>query len=136
MAAVINGVTGLDVHTIDLTTSSVRELNAELHAPTAQHYEVRNPRGAHAIAAALSHPISIDVRGHAGYYCAGMNALATVTVHGSVGTGVAENMMSGGVRVKGFAGGDVAMPDARGQLGCGHVAHVNLDGAGSAPTAR
>jgi len=59
--------------TIDLATSSVRELNAELHAPSAPHYEVLNPRGAHALAAGLHHPVTVDIRGHAGYYCAGMN---------------------------------------------------------------
>jgi glutamate synthase domain-containing protein 3 len=48
-------------------------------------------------------PGHIDVQGHAGYYAAGMNKHATVTDHGSAGTGVAENMMSGTVHVKGFA---------------------------------
>ena len=32
-----------------------------------------------------------------------MNKAATITIHGSAGTGVAENMMSGKVHVKGFA---------------------------------
>src|SRR5262249_53060714 len=32
-----------------------------------------------------------------------MNKFANITVHGNVGWGVAENMMSGMVRVKGFA---------------------------------
>lgn len=88
---------------VDLATTSVRELNAELHAPTARRYEVHNPRGAHAVAAGLRHPLAVDVLGHAGYYCAGMNTRASVTVHGSVSTGVAENMMSGVVRVHGDA---------------------------------
>ena len=39
----------------------------------------------------------------AGYYLGGMNKFADLTVHGNVGWGVAENMMSGSVRVKGFA---------------------------------
>ena len=89
--------------TVDLRTSSVRELNAELHAPTATWYEVLDPKGAHAIAAGVHHPIDVQVRGHAGYYCAGMNDGGAITVHGSVGTGVAENMMSGTVRVRGDA---------------------------------
>jgi glutamate synthase domain-containing protein 3 len=88
---------------IDLATTSVRELNAELHRPTSARYEVLNPAGAHAVAAGMSEPLQVDVRGHVGYYCAGMNQRATVTVHGSVGTGVAENMMSGIVRVLGDA---------------------------------
>jgi formylmethanofuran dehydrogenase subunit C len=41
--------------------------------------------------------------GHAGYYVAGMNKHARVTVHGNASTGAAENMMSGEVRIKGFA---------------------------------
>jgi methylamine---glutamate N-methyltransferase subunit B len=88
---------------LDLAASSVRALNAELHQPSARRYTVLNPRGEHAIAAGLREPIEVEVRGHAGYYCAGMNQLATVTVEGSVSTGVAENMMSGTVRVRGDA---------------------------------
>jgi glutamate synthase domain-containing protein 3 len=38
-----------------------------------------------------------------GYYCAGMNKLATVRVHGNAGSGLAENMMSGLVVVDGSA---------------------------------
>ena len=38
-----------------------------------------------------------------GYYCAGMNQKAQITIDGNVGTGVAENMMSGKVHVKGNA---------------------------------
>jgi glutamate synthase domain-containing protein 3 len=92
-----------DVHVVDLARTSLRELNAELHAPTAASYEVLNPKGAHAVAAGVHHPIDVQVRGHAGYYCAGMNDGGTITVHGNVGTGVAENMMSGTVRVHGDA---------------------------------
>ena len=92
-----------EVTRVDLATSSVRELNAELHRPSARRYEVLNPRGAHAVAVGLTDSLTVDVRGHVGYYCAGMNQRATVTVHGSVSTGVAENMMSGTVRVTGDA---------------------------------
>jgi glutamate synthase domain-containing protein 3 len=88
---------------VDLATTSIRELNAELHAPTARHYEVLAPQGAHAVAAGIHADISVDVRGHVGYYAAGMNDGGRVTVHGNAGTGVAENMMSGSVRVTGDA---------------------------------
>ncbi len=91
----------------DLSASSVRTLNQWLHEDLprseVRHVEVLNPDGAHSIAAGLDAPVSVDIHGHAGYYCAGMNKLADVTVHGNVGWGVAENMMSGSVRVKGFA---------------------------------
>jgi methylamine---glutamate N-methyltransferase subunit B len=88
---------------VDLAATSVRELNAELHAPTARHYEVLQPQGAHAVAVGIHTDVTVDVRGHVGYYAAGMNDGGRVTVHGNAGTGVAENMMSGVVRVTGDA---------------------------------
>src|SRR5262245_28853976 len=88
----------------DLAHGSVRELNQFLHrglsGSGATHIDVLNPNGAHSIAVGIDHPVHIDVRGHGGYYLAGMNKLADLTVHGNVGWGVAENMMSGSVRVK------------------------------------
>jgi len=91
---------------IDLRASSVRALNRILQGREEKPqsaYEVRNPSGAHAVAVGREHEISVDVRGHVGYYCAGMNQTATIRVHGNAGTGVAENMMSGEVRVTGDA---------------------------------
>ena len=38
-----------------------------------------------------------------GYFCAGMNKAADITIDGNAGQGVAENMMSGRVHVKGDA---------------------------------
>jgi methylamine---glutamate N-methyltransferase subunit B len=91
----------------DLSQTTVRTLNQWLHTELAgsgvQHVEVLNPDGAHSIAVGLDTPVSVDIRGHAGYYCGGMNKLADITVHGNVGWGVAENLMSGSMRVKGFA---------------------------------
>jgi glutamate synthase domain-containing protein 3 len=88
----------------DLVANGARELNVALHAASdGATYEVLNPRGGHAIAAGVRHDVRVEIRGHAGYYCAGMNDGATVTVHGSAGVGVAENMMSGTVRVCGDA---------------------------------
>ena len=99
---------GAAVHrTFDLATMPVRDLNHFLHRELASsgvgQVEVLNPGGKHAIAVGVDAPVDIDVRGHGGYYLAGMNKLANVTVYGNVGWGVAENMMSGVVRVKGFA---------------------------------
>jgi glutamate synthase domain-containing protein 3 len=92
---------------VDLATSSVRELNQYLHHELAnsgvEHVEVLNADGAHSIAVGLDAPVHVEIKGHAGYYAAGMNKQANVTIHGNAGTGVAENMMSGLVRVKGFA---------------------------------
>ena len=93
--------------TVDLAETSVRDLNAALHALSPETnmtaWRVRNPGGRHAIAAGLLAPVTVEILGHAGYYCAGMNQMATVVVHGNAGTGVAENMMSGRVEVRGDA---------------------------------
>jgi len=67
------------------------------------------------------------VHGHAGYYAAGMNMHADVTIEGSAGTGVAENMMRGRVHVKGFASnsagatayGGLLVIDGNAALRCG-----------------
>jgi glutamate synthase domain-containing protein 3 len=91
------------VRTFDLASDTVRALNAELHQPAASTYEVRNPRGAHAVAVGVTAPVTVDIYGTTGYYAAGMNDGATITIHGTVSTGVAENMMSGTVRVTGNA---------------------------------
>lgn len=88
---------------LDLALQPLRGVNATLQAAEDGSFEVLNPRGAHAIASGLRAPIEVTVRGHAGYYCAGMNQRATVTVEGNAGSGVAENMMSGLVRVRGNA---------------------------------
>lgn len=93
--------------TFDLAKGSVRELNQFLHHELAgsgvKHIDVLNPNGSHSIAVGVNHPVTIDIRGQGGYYVGGMNKFADITVHGNVGWGVAENMMSGSVRVKGFA---------------------------------
>ncbi len=93
------------VGSIDLAQTPLRELNARLHAaadePDApRRWRVSNPGGRHAIAVGLDAPFEVDVDGHVGYYCAGMNQQAVVRVHGNCGVGVAENMMSGSVIVK------------------------------------
>lgn len=94
-------------HVVDLATSTKRELNARLHAlplhTNETDWRVENPQGQHSLAAGLDAPITVEIAGHAGYYCAGMNQQATVVVEGNVGVGVAENMMSGTVHVKGDA---------------------------------
>lgn len=93
--------------TYDLATSSLREINQALHditdASKEGTWELVNPKGQHALAVGIAHPVNVNIRGSAGYYCAGMNQHATVTIHGSVGQGVAENIMSGTVIVKGHA---------------------------------
>ena len=98
--------------TIDLARWSVRELNQFLHHElphgNIERVEILHPNGQHNLAVGVDWPGEIDIRGHAGYFIAGMNKQARVTVHGNVGWSVAENIMSGVVRVRGSASECVA----------------------------
>jgi glutamate synthase domain-containing protein 3 len=100
----------------DLAELSVRELNQSLHSgllspgsdgrasdAAGGRVVVLNPGGRHAIAVGLDAPYEVEIEGHVGYYCAGMNKLATVRVRGNCGVGVAENIISGRVVVEGSA---------------------------------
>jgi glutamate synthase domain-containing protein 3 len=93
--------------TYDIEADGLRGLNEALHGLSGttpnEPWEVVNPRGSHAIAVGLDAPLDVTVKGSTGYYCGGMNKQATIRVAGSVGPGVAENMMSGTVIVEGDA---------------------------------
>ena len=93
--------------TLDLAHRSIRGLNGTLHSlghdTNRTLWRVLNPRGQHALAVGLDAPVRVEIAGHAGYYCAGMNKGATVVIEGNAGNGVAENMMSGRVEVRGDA---------------------------------
>jgi glutamate synthase domain-containing protein 3 len=93
--------------TLDLAAASLRELNGALHRLTPStnetHWRVLNPHGKHAIAAGVDAPVTVEIDGHVGYYCAGMKKQAMIVITGNAGVGVAENMMSGVVHVKGDA---------------------------------
>lgn len=92
---------------IDLAETPVRHLNQTLHglpADTNQTlWRILNPRGQHALAVGVDADIRVEIEGHAGYYCAGMNKRATIIVRGNAGNGVGENMMSGTIHVRGDA---------------------------------
>ena len=91
----------------DLASRSVRELNQQLHGLAAStnetHWEIVNPGGRHAVAVGLDAPVTVEIAGHAGYYCGGMNKQATILVQGNAGVGAGENMMSGEIRIAGDA---------------------------------
>jgi glutamate synthase domain-containing protein 3 len=94
------------IEVVDLATTPLRELNQRLHdvaggATGPWRWRIVNPSGAHAVACGLDADIEVEIDGHVGYYCAGMNKLAHVHVHGNASTGIAENMMSGRVEVDG-----------------------------------
>jgi methylamine---glutamate N-methyltransferase subunit B len=128
---------GGEPHNFDLGQLPLRELNQALHNlgrdTNATRWRVQNPGGRHAIAVGLNAPVAVEVEGHAGYYCGGMNQLATIIVHGNAGVGVAENMMSGFVHVKGDASqsagasahGGVLLIDGNASARCG----ISLKGA-------
>jgi glutamate synthase domain-containing protein 3 len=102
----VEAATGVEV--VDLATTPLRALNQALHdlaggAAGPRRWRVVNPNGAHAVACGLDADVEVEIAGHVGYYCAGMNKTATVRVHGNAGTGLAENMMSGLVVVDGNA---------------------------------
>jgi methylamine---glutamate N-methyltransferase subunit B len=87
---------------VDLAVVPLRELNARLHEPgVSGRWRVVNPNGAHAVACGVDADVEVEIDGHVGYYCAGMNKRATVRVRGNAGPGLAENMMSGAVVVDG-----------------------------------
>jgi methylamine---glutamate N-methyltransferase subunit B len=97
-----------DVEVVDLASTPLRELNQRLHdldpgAPRPRSWRIVNPNGAHAVACGLDAAVDVEIVGHVGYYCAGMNKQAAVHVRGNAGTGVAENIMSGTVVVDGNA---------------------------------
>ncbi|MFZ2050284.1 MAG: hypothetical protein WAU69_05055 [Solirubrobacteraceae bacterium] len=96
------------VETVDLADGSLRELNTRLHAAASQQrapraWRILNPSGRHNVAVGLDAELDVEIAGHVGYYCAGMNQHATVRVLGNCGVGTAENMMSGAVLVRGNA---------------------------------
>lgn len=112
---------------IDLEKTELRDLNRMLHrldGADTSSIRVLNPRGRHAVAVGVDAPVSIEIDGNVGYYCAGMNKQAKIVINGSAGVGVAENMMSGEVRVKGDAS------QSAGATGCGGL--LIIDGNASA----
>ena len=115
-------------HLVDLASTQLRQLNQALHQlrPDTNQtlWRIANPRGRHSVAVGIDAPITVEIDGHVGYYCAGMNKRATVIVNGNAGTGVAENIMSGIVHVK----GDVSQ--SAGATGCGGT--LIIDGNASA----
>jgi glutamate synthase domain-containing protein 3 len=95
------------IEVVDLGAVPLRELNQRLHdlarEPGPRAWRILNPNGAHALACGIDADVEVEIEGHVGYYCAGMNKHATVRVHGNAGPGLAENMMSGRVVVDGNA---------------------------------
>jgi len=100
------------METVDLEKTSLRDFNQKLHdlngSSENAEFKVLNPRGKHAVASGIDAPVSVEIDGSVGYYCASMNKQANVVVNGSAGVGLAENIMSGKVHVKGDASSSAA----------------------------
>jgi len=88
-----------------------REVNAEIKRRVREGETpimVRNPGARHNLGVALLQPVTLQIDGSVGYYCAGLIDGATVRVDGSAGWGLAESMMNGLVEVRGSAGNGAA----------------------------
>ncbi len=90
---------------LDLKADCIRGINHCLQSlpkdTNQRHWIIHNPMGQHAIACGLDGPLTVEIMGHVGFYCGGMNKEADIIVHGHAGVGTAENMMSGSVWIKG-----------------------------------
>ena len=83
---------------------SVRDLNRALRElPDGTAVSITEPRGRHNLAVGLSNKLQITVAGNAGYFMGGLCDGPDIVVNGFVGWSVAENLMSGTVRVRGNA---------------------------------
>lgn len=101
---------------LDCHALGVSEVNRRLRSlPAGSRVLITRPRGMHNIAVGLTEPLEIVIRGNAGYYVGGLCDGPDITVEGSVGWGLAENLMSGTVRVRGNAS-EAAAASAHGGL--------------------
>lgn len=90
---------------------TTREINAEIKKRIQQgekHIRVRNPGARHNLGVAILEPVTLELEGSVGYYCAGLIDGPTFEIAGSAGWGLAESMMSGQVVVRGSAGNGAA----------------------------
>ena len=90
---------------IDLARLSITEANRQMKAMAAegQDIEVLNPDARHHIGVGLVAPVTVRVRGSAGYFCAGLADGARFEIEGNAGWGLADNVYNGTVSVSGNA---------------------------------
>ena len=93
------------IEDLDFKKNSLRKINSFLqnidYKNNKREFAIQNPNGEHAICAGLKEDILVNINGHVGYYCGGMNQKANIIINGNAGTGLGENMMSGIIHVKG-----------------------------------
>ncbi len=92
--------------TIDLSKLSVRDGNEALRAAAGrgEDIEVLNPDARHHIGVGLVAPVTVKVKGSAGYFCAGLSHGARFEIDSNVGWGVGDSLYEGSVIVGGNAG--------------------------------
>lgn len=92
---------------IDCAGRPTREINQQIRQAASEgaaEIVLLHSAGRHNLCVALFDPVTVRVRGDAGWYCGGMLDGGTVVVDGNAGWGVAENAMSGRVEVLGNVG--------------------------------
>lgn len=93
-----------DTVVLDCGELSTREINARLRElPDGTVVRILEPWGRHNLAVGLTNRLDVRIEGDAGYFIGGLGAGPDVTVDGFVGWSVAENLMTGTVRVRGNA---------------------------------
>ncbi len=92
--------------TIDLAETSVRQANERIRecGERGDDVELINPDARHHLGVGLTSPITVRIRGSAGYFCAGLTDAARFEVEHNAGWGLGDNMYSGSVVVGGNAG--------------------------------
>ena len=103
---------------VDCQGRTTREVNAEIKQQVQQgenHILVQNPGARHNLGVAILKPVTIQLKGSVGYYCAGLIDGPTFEIAGSAGWGLAESMMNGQVVVRGSVGNGAAAAIRGGQ---------------------
>ena len=69
---------------LDLKKLKLRKVNEQLQSldrkVNDRDFTIINPEGNHAVCAGLTEELNISIKGHVGYYCAGMNQKANITI--------------------------------------------------------
>ena len=92
--------------TIDLSKISITEANLKIRAcgEQGQDVEIINPDARHNIGVGLVDPITVRIKGSAGYFCGGLSHGAHYEIEHNAGWAVGDNIYSGSVVVGGNAG--------------------------------
>jgi len=91
--------------TLDLAQIPVRDANEALRAAAArgEDIEIVNPDARHHLGVGLVAPVTVKIRGSAGYFCAGLSHGARFEIESNVGWGVGDSLYAGSVVVGGNA---------------------------------